>query len=146
MLTYKNVFPLFASGRAQGGAQTNLSVAFDMPADYEGSGIVPGVTWMTSLDHGQRRPLELVDDADLDEYERYDNLDAIEVPFLNQIPSEWNGRMGVPITYLSRHDSDLFDLLGVFTAGEQGYEVGSTAVPIPNQKKHWNGPVVGGAA
>jgi hypothetical protein len=45
-------------------------------------------------------------------YERYDNYDAIEVPTYKEIPSDYDGVMGVPITYLDKHNPDQFEIVG----------------------------------
>jgi hypothetical protein len=46
-------------------------------------------------------------------YQKYDNYDAIEVPFSNAIPSDYKGLMGVPITFLSKHNPDQFEIVGI---------------------------------
>jgi hypothetical protein len=46
-------------------------------------------------------------------YDRYDNYDAIEVPFTDAIPSDYKGAMGVPITFLDRYNPDQFEILGI---------------------------------
>ena len=69
------------------------------------------------------------------EYPRYDNYDAIEVPFVECIPSDWDGVMGVPITFLDRYAPDQFEIVS-FRKGEDGKDLvftrESTAVlPYP---------------
>lgn len=78
--------------------------------------------WFTTIDHGRRHgALQLMSEADNIRYSkhkeirgagyrRYDNYDAIEVPFVDAIPSDYNGIMGVPITYLDKHDPDQFTI------------------------------------
>lgn len=80
--------------------------------------------WFTNIDHGRRHePLQLMTEADNIKfskhkqikgigYERYDNFDAIEVPYVDAIPSDYDGMMGVPITYLDKHNPDQFEILG----------------------------------
>ena len=46
-------------------------------------------------------------------YDKYDNYDAIEVPFTDAIPSDHEGAMGVPITFLDRYNPDQFEILGI---------------------------------
>lgn len=46
-------------------------------------------------------------------YDRYDNYDAIEVPFVDAIPSDYDGVMGVPITFLDKYNPDQFEILGI---------------------------------
>lgn len=46
-------------------------------------------------------------------YDRYDNYDAIEVPFTDAIPSDYDGVMGVPVTFLDKYNPDQFEILGI---------------------------------
>ena len=84
------------------------------------------VGWFTNLDHGRRhQELPLMTMADnlkfskhkeikgKAAYDRYDNYDAIEVPFTDAIPSDYDGAMGVPITFLDKYNPDQFEILGI---------------------------------
>jgi hypothetical protein len=81
--------------------------------------------WLTNLDHGRRhQPLPLMTMAEnlryskhkeirgKKTYDKYDNYDAIEVPFTNAIPSDYSGVMGVPITFLDKYNPNQFKLIG----------------------------------
>jgi len=83
--------------------------------------------WFTNIEHGRRHePMQLMTMADnlkfnkklinkLDggtDYVRYDNYDAIEVPFSDAIPSDYDGVMGVPITWLDKYNPDQFEIIG----------------------------------
>lgn len=46
-------------------------------------------------------------------YQKYDNYDAIEVPFTNAIPSDYTGVMGVPISFLDKYSPEQFEILGM---------------------------------
>ena len=79
--------------------------------------------WFTNLEHGRRHePLQLMTMAENIkfsrhkdirgvEYQRYDNFDAIDVPYVDSIPSDYDGMMGVPITFLDKYNPDQFELL-----------------------------------
>ena len=82
-------------------------------------------TWFTNLDHGRRhQKLPLMTMADnlrfskhkeikgKGAYDRYANYDAVEVPFTDAIPSDYDGTMGVPITFLDKYNPDQFEILG----------------------------------
>lgn len=81
--------------------------------------------WFTNLDHGRRHePLQLMTMADNIKfsrhreikgrsYLRYDNYDAIEVPFVDAIPADHHGIMGVPITFLDKYNPDQFEILSL---------------------------------
>jgi hypothetical protein len=90
---------------------------------------VQGVRWFTNLEHGRRHePLQLMTQADNVKYSkhkkvrevgysRYDNYDAIEVPFVNAIPSDYPGVMGVPISFLDKYNPDQFEIVGASDNG-----------------------------
>lgn len=87
--------------------------------------------WFTNIDHGRRhQPLQLMTMADNlkfskhrnDEkwdavYMKFDNYDAIEVPFSDAIPSDYDGVMGVPITFLEKYCPEQFEILGLTQFG-----------------------------
>ena len=122
---------------------------------------VPSI-FITNLDHGRRHePLILMTEADNVRYSRhkeirgagyahYDNYDAIEVPYVDAIPSDYDGAMGVPITFLDKYCPEQFEILGSFNASSNeekerwGY-INSKDTPIINKngtETLWNGPVV----
>lgn len=79
--------------------------------------------WYTNLDHGRRhQPLKLMTMADnlkfhkkfknKTQYDHYDNYDAIEVPFSDAVPSDYDGVMGVPVSFLERYSPDQFEIVG----------------------------------
>ena len=87
---------------------------------------VKGVRWFTNIDHGRRHePLPLMTMADnlrfskhkelkgSTSFDRYDNYDAIEVPFTDAIPSDYDGVMGVPISFLDKYCPEQFEILGI---------------------------------
>jgi len=71
------------------------------------------VWWYTNLLHEHRRALEVTSEYAEERHPRYDNLDAIEVPAVADIPRDYDGLMGVPVTYLSRHDPTCFEIVGL---------------------------------
>lgn len=80
--------------------------------------------WLTNIDHGRRhQPLQLMTEADNIKfskhagirgvgYERYSNFDAIEVPYTDAIPADFDGLMGVPVTFLDKYNPDQFEIVG----------------------------------
>ena len=93
----------------------------DSERDYTRQG---NSCWFTNIDHGRRHePLRMMTKADNAKFSRhkeirgvgylpYDNFDAIEVPFVDAIPSDHEGLMGVPITFLDRYNPDQFEIVG----------------------------------
>lgn len=79
--------------------------------------------WFTNIEHGRRHePLQLMTMADNRRYskhrdvqdsgyQKYDNFDAIEVPYVDAIPSDYDGMMGVPISFLDKYNPDQFEIL-----------------------------------
>jgi hypothetical protein len=137
-ITYKEVFPLIKENKVWlGPSISSGDRVFNVPDSYPlnaaGCGIdesgkpyirVKGVRWFTNLDHGRRHePLHLMNMADnvkfnreirdKNAYEKYDNYDAIEVPATKAIPADYNGIMGVPISFLDKYCPEQFEILGI---------------------------------
>ena len=138
-LSYKEVFPLIMENKIWLGATNfNTGMYFQVPEDFvyaatykfektqNGKKVnrVPGVCWFANIDHGRRhQPLELNTEAQNIRhskhkeikgigYIKYDNYDAIEVPYTDAIPSDYTGVMGVPITFLDKYCPEQFEILG----------------------------------
>lgn len=95
---------------------------------------IMGVIWFTDLDHGKRHEklslMTMAENLQFNDklrkklinffgqdpsnlhYPKYDNYDAIEVPFVEAIPSDYNGVMGVPITFLDKYNPEQFEIIG----------------------------------
>ena len=142
-ITYKEVFPLIKDNKVWLGATGNGNdMVFGVPdgakvdekdkAKAARLGYVGNYTrlgnscWFTSIEHGRRHePLPLMSMADnlrfskhkelkgKAAYDRYDNYDAIEVPFTDAIPSDYDGVMGVPISFLIKYCPEQFEILGI---------------------------------
>jgi len=97
--------------------------------------------WFTNLDHGRRHErLECMTMADnlrfskhkeirgKGEYDRFDNFDAIEVPFSDAIPSDYDGIIGVPISFLDKYNPDQFEIVGNSDDGDMMTEIGVRAL------------------
>lgn len=100
-------------------------------SDGKKHGFVPGVCWFTNIDLGKRHESLLLDTMEHNlkfnkrlrskfekeygkiEYPHYDNYDAIEVPFTECIPSDYDETMGVPITFLDKYSPDQFEIVGM---------------------------------
>ena len=86
--------------------------------------------WLTNIDHGRRhQPLQLMTMSDnlkyskhksiIEQgYQKYDNFDAIEVPYTDSIPSDYDKIMGVPITFLDKYDPEQFEIIALGTSKE----------------------------
>ena len=143
-ITYKEMFPLVKHNQLWiGNTSMSKDMLFDVPEDYareltetkkEGSGykIVNGVVkgraqsvWFTNLDHSKRHEkLILYKRYSLEEYQKYDNYDAIEVSRVESIPADYAGAMGVPISFLDKHNPNQFELLGATESEGKGFSNG----------------------
>lgn len=134
-IAYKEVFPLIKENKMWLGNGFHAGNAFfSTPFEKEyadgvfntETGLVKfrNVSWYTNLDHGRRhQPLSLMTmeenikfskhkEVKGKEYQKYDNYDAIEVPFTDAIPSDYDGVLGVPISFLDKYNPDQFEILG----------------------------------
>ena len=149
-ITYKEVFPLIkankiwldnpfvrGAGYFKSSMEVDKSLSYYNSHDYrEGYIRVPGVRWFTNIEHGRRHlPLQLMTMADNIKYSRhkevkgigyrkYDNYDAIEVPYTDAIPSDYNGVMGVPISFLDKYCPEQFEIVGATESEGKGFSEG----------------------
>lgn len=146
-ITYLEVFPLIQNNIMWLGCTNfNVGMFFEVPHDWEKFTHIDKDTgrkmarvstscWYTNLDHGRRhQPLSLMTMADnlkfspglrgRADYMRYENLDAIEVSTYKEIPSDYDGVMGVPITFLNKYNPDQFEIVGNSDDSEMMRELG----------------------
>ena len=141
-ITYKEIFPLLKDNKAWLGATGNGSdMVFGVPAGtevkladrqkaerlgYKGDYTRLGNScWYTNLEHGRRHsPMPLMTmpdnlkysrhkDVRGSDYKKYDNYDAIEVPYTDAIPSDYDGVMGVPISFFDKYCPEQFEIVGI---------------------------------
>ena len=128
-VTYKETFPLIMQNRMWIGPSIHSGDrAFYVPDDYplaaSGCGIdevtgrkfirIKGVRWFTNLDVRQRHEdIILIKRYNPEQYPHYDNYDAIEVSKTSDIPCDYAGVMGVPITFLDKFNPEQFRILGI---------------------------------
>ena len=134
-IKYKEIFPLIQSNQMWLGYGFNGNVAFfESPYEdiassaqhREGMIRVSGVAWFTNLDIKKRHEeMILVKRYSLEEYPHYINLDAIDVKNTADIPCDYAGWMGVPITFMENFNPAQFELIGTST-GELGRSIGVT--------------------
>lgn len=131
-ITYKEIFPLLKNNQMWIGASIHSGdrkfyVPDDYPLNAAGCGIdddgrrfirVKGVRWYTNLDIKQRHEeMILVKKYDDTQYPHYDNYDAIEVSKTSDIPCDYSGVMGVPITFMDKYSPDQFEIIGMAKRG-----------------------------
>ncbi len=159
-ITYKELFPLIKENKMWLGRGFNAGNAYFLTPNVrdfalgvydEKTGLVKfrNCHWFTNLDHGKRHtPLRLSTMEDnlkfrddklraKNAYEKYDNYDAIEVPFTDAIPSNYSGVMGVPISFLDKYNPEQFGIIGGTANG---------LVPVEfkiGDFKVYNNPIIG---
>lgn len=136
-ITYKEIFPLIRDNRIWIGPSIHSGDReFGVPDHYplKAAGFridesgnkfirVKGVRWFTNLDHRKRHePLILYKKYTPEEYPKYDNYDAIEVSKVSEIPKDYFGVMGVPITFLDKYCPEQFEIVS-FRKGKDGKDL-----------------------
>jgi len=155
-ITYKEVFPLIKDNGIWLGCSIHSGDrAFNVPDTYElsaaGCGFdekgrkfirVKGVRWFTNIEHGRRhQPMLLMTEKDNIKYSkhkqvkgigylRYDNYDAIEVPFSDAIPKDYPGVMGVPISWLDKYCPEQFEIADL---NPHFFSIVTKGLPKPDQ-------------
>ena len=145
-ITYKEVFPLLKDNKIWLGNGFAAGNAFFVTPNAKkyGEGVLlddglvkfRNCCWFTNIELGKRHePLPLMTMADnlkfsshkdlrgRKEYQHYENYDAIEVPYTDAIPSDYEGKMGVPISFLDKYCPEQFEIIGQ-TQGDSGKELG----------------------
>lgn len=160
-ITYKEVFPLIKENKVWLGATgSGKDMVFAVPpgaevaesdrqkaarlgyvGDYTRLG---NSTWFTNLDHGRRHqklPLMTIEDNlkynkkmfGKKSYDKYDNYNAIEVPFTDAIPSDYSDVMGVPVSFLDKYNPEQFEILGEMVSTQK--DDFNFGYPYINKKK-----------
>lgn len=134
-ITYSGIFPLIKENKLwlgygfKGGAGHFINTQYEdyaKASDHkEGMIRVSGVHWFTNLDISKRHEdLVLYKNYNAEEYPRYDNYDAIEVSKTKEIPFDYNGAMGVPITFMNKYNPDQFEIIGATESEGKGFSNG----------------------
>ena len=162
-ITYKEIFPLIKDDKMWlGVTPMGTDMLFGVPDHYaetlvqtkkSGSSyrIIDGevkaraqACWFTNLDHDKRHEeLIFYKRYTPEEYPHYDNYDAIEVSKVAEIPCDFDGAMGVPITFLDKHNPEQFEIVGATESEGKGFSDGlwdessKVAQPLVNGEKRY---------
>ena len=128
-ISYEETFSLMKNNKMWIGASIHSGdraffVPDDYPLDAAGCGIdeitgrkyirVKGIRWFTNLDIKQRHEeMILVRHYTPEQYPKYVNYDAIEVAKTSDIPCDYDGEMGVPITFMDKYNPEQFEIIGI---------------------------------
>lgn len=121
-ITYKEIFPLIKDNIIWLGTKNGAKEYLTPNGDIQKMG---NTIWFTNIEHGRRHqllPLMTMEDnikfskhknIKGKEYQKYENYNAIEVPFTSAIPSDYDGIMGVPISFLDKYSPEQFEIIGM---------------------------------
>ena len=160
-ITYKEIFPLLKENKVWWGCGdcirwfivNKTDTGYKAKLNDKGELITEGARsrWFTNLDHKKRHD-ELICvrkyKGNDENYPKYDNYDAIEVSKVVDLPLDYKGVMGVPITFMDKYCPEQFEIVGSFNANNESDPtfcyIPSTMTPIVSKGKEsmWNGPVV----
>ena len=144
-ITYKEIFKLIKENKIwlgfgfTGGAGHFINTQYENYATAtdkkEGMIRVSGVHWFTNLDINKRHEdLILYKNYTPEEYPKYENFDAINVDVTKDIPVDYTGAMGVPITFIDKYNPDQFEIIGLGISNS-GIEIGVEPYK-PEHKKY----------
>ena len=162
-ISYKEIFQLIRANKLWLGATCNSEdMVFGVPEGTEVNpkdklkaeklGYVGNYTrlgnacWFTNM-HIKKREVKLNTGIDFEYgnkmgwYQKYDNYDAINVGRTNQIPMDYDGIMGVPISFLDKHNPDQFEIIGLLASA--GYDAEQIGIPKTWDKKEGRGVING---
>ena len=110
-ISYKEIFPQIQNNKIWIGVNNRIK-NFIVPD--KGVVNMGNVFWFTNLSHNKRlEKINLVKEYNEGDYPKYDGYDAIEVAKVNNIPKDYDGRMGVPISFLDKYNPEQFEILGI---------------------------------
>ena len=153
-ITYKEFFPLLKHNQVWLGNKSG-GLEFEVPMDFEQNNTYVkndkkfakfgNIVWFTNLDFARRHEnIILYKDYAADEYPTYDNYDAIEVAKVKDIPRDYEGVMGVPITFLQSHNPKQFEILGM-TTGREEFGIGPSKRYVGALQVNKNGTTANGS-
>ena len=157
-ITYKETFGYIKENKLWLGYDNGGTKWFQVPDDYDiqtesrkkvENGIkyfsMGRIMWFTNLDTTKRyEELTLYKKYSAEKFPKYDNYDAINVDKVSDIPMDYDGAIGVPITFIDKYNPNQFEIIGSFNAGIHGEELGAKKTETHTKGKViiWNGPVV----
>lgn len=157
-ITYKEIFPLLKENKMWLGNMAG-DMAFTVPDYYEPRETrywedengqkwrsLGNICWFTNLDIKKRHEdLILIKKYKPEEYPRYDNYEAINVDRIADIPYDYEGVMGVPITFMDKYNPAQFEILGISQTWASQFEFGKSKVYEDGKQHKQNGAISNGS-
>lgn len=137
---YKNIFPLIKDG--------DISFGWNRVVEFENGVKFGNIRWFSNISDYCIPPLEFKRQYKDSDYKKFDNYDAIYIKKSEDIPVDYDGLMGVPITFIDKWNPGQFDVIGMLSdnKGDGIYIFNGEERYIDEGHKHYTGPVIDGKA
>ena len=106
-VTYRNIFPLIKDG--------NVSLGRNRVIEFEDGMKFGNIRWFSNISDYCPPKLELKKNYNEIDYNRFDNYDCINIDRISDIPSDYDGLMGVPLSFLDKWNRDQFEIVGLLS-------------------------------
>lgn len=151
-IIYKGIFHYIKNNELWLGCSLHgVKCSFIVPKEYDGKNVyiengirygkVNNAVWFTNISNKkQNTPLDLYKKYNPVEYPKYDNYDAIECGKVADIPMDYDGVIGVPITFLDKYCPEQFDIIGITSSTDRNEDIEK----IRTDAKHRHAGIING--
>jgi len=138
IVTYKNTFPLIKD--------RIIRIGWNRIGEFSDGSRFGNIVWFSTVGGGIPPELLLKKDCDIDNLDRFDNYDAININKIEEIPDGYYGEIGVPVTFLERWNPEQFELIGLLTdnKGDGEYFFNGTKTYVDEKHRNRKSGVVNG--
>ena len=138
-INYNNIHPLVINGK--------FSFGWNRVVEFENGVKFGNIRWFGNISDYCPPKLELKKHYNEIDYNRFDNYDCINIDRIEDIPVDYDGLMGVPITFIDKWNQEQFELIGLFCDTRNGkYLINGDSRYIDEGHKSYVGPVIDGKA
>ena len=138
-IAYKDIFPLMKDG--------DINFGWNRVVEFEDGVKFGNIKWFSNISDYCPPKLELKKHYNEIDYDRFDNYDCINIDRIEDIPVDYDGLMGVPITFIDKWNPEQFELIGLFCDKRNGkYLINGDSRYIDEGHKSYVGPVIDGKA
>ena len=138
-IIYRDIFPLIKDG--------NVSFGWNRVVEFEDGAKFGNIKWFGNISDYCPPKLELKKQYKEEDFRKFDNLDIINIDRIEDIPSDYQDIMGVPLSFLDRCNRYQFEIVGLFCDNRTGkYLINGDSRYINEGHKSYVGPVIDGKA